>query len=82
MNYSDQVGYAIAHFWRTRLRQDQSQGAMTGVRDTGNRSAVTGGAQLDGFINLIASILVDSGLPSHTIYTKQTVLPNCFTRLF
>jgi len=78
MDYSEKVAESIAHFWRTRLKQDQEQGTTTGVRDAGNRSAVTGGAQLDGFINLLATILEDAGLQNHTIFTKKTVLPGYF----
>lgn len=79
MNYPEKVAEAVAHFWRTRLNQDQKQGATTGKRDTGNRSAVTGGAQLDGFISLLATVLEDAGLPQCTIFTqKKTVLPGYF----
>ena len=78
MDYSKQVAQAVEHFWLTRLKQDKNQGSTTGIKDAGNRSAVTGGAQLDGFINLLATILEDAGLPDHTIFTKQTVLPGYF----
>ncbi|MYB39734.1 restriction endonuclease [Candidatus Saccharibacteria bacterium] len=79
MDYSEKVADAVAHFWRTRLKQGESQGTTTGVRDTGGRRAVTGGAQLDGFIELLASILEDAGLPQHTIHKKKkTALPGYF----
>ena len=78
MDYSAQISQAVEHFWATRLRQDRNQGSTTGVRDSGSRSAVTGGAQLDGFINLLAAILEDSGLPDHFIFTNKTVLPGYF----
>ena len=78
MDYSNQVAQAVEHFWRTRLKQDKNQGSTTGKKDAGNRSAVTGGAQLDGFIHLLATILEDAGLSDHTIYTKKTVLPGYF----
>lgn len=78
MDYSDQVANAVTHFWQTRLSQDRQQGVTTGTRDVGNRGAVTGGAQLDGFINLLASILESAGLPNHAIYTKRTVIPGYF----
>lgn len=78
MDYSQQIAQSIKHFWSTRQKQNQEQGSSTGVRDTGNRSAVTAGAQLDGFINLLASILEAAGLPDHTICTKQTALPGYF----
>lgn len=78
MDYSEKVADAVAHFWRTRLKQGESQGSTSGVRDAGGRRAVTGGAQLDGFIRLLASILEDAGLPDHTIHTRQTTLPGYF----
>ncbi|MCK5100207.1 MAG: restriction endonuclease, partial [Desulfobacteraceae bacterium] len=78
MIYSDKVAEAVEHFWRIRLKQDKSQGSTSGKRDAGNRSAVTGGAQLDGFIHLLGSILEDAGLPNHTIFKKKTVLPGYF----
>ncbi len=78
MIYSDKVAKAVEHFWRIRLKQDKSQGSTSGKRDAGNRSAVTGGAQLDGFIHLLRSILEDAGLPDHTIFKKKTVLPGYF----
>lgn len=78
MDYSEKVADAVAHFWRTRLKQGESQGSTSGVRDAGGRRAVTGGAQLNGFIRLLASILEDAGLPEHTIHTQQTVLPGYF----
>ena len=78
MDYSEKVAVAVAHFWQTRLEQGKSQGFTSGVRDAGGRSAVTGGAQLDGFIRLLASILEDAGLPEHTIHTRQTTLPGYF----
>lgn len=78
MDYEQLVSAAVQHFWRTRFKQHQDQGSATGKKDTGNRSAVTGGAQLDRFIHLLASILEDAGLSEHTVYTKETVLPGYF----
>ncbi len=39
---------------------------------------MTGGAQLDGFIKLLAFILKEAGLDNHEICTKQCVLPGYF----
>ena len=78
MNYSEKIADAVAHFWWTRLKQGESQGSTIGVKDASGRSAVTGGAQLDGFIRLLAFILEDAGLPDHTIHTRQTTLPGYF----
>ena len=47
-NIDDRISNAVRYFWNTRTGQIQSQIA-NGVRDQGNRGAVTGGKQLDGF---------------------------------
>lgn len=78
MDYSKEVEKAVKHFWQTRLKQHERQGSSTGKKDAGNRAAVTGGAQLDGFIDLLAKILEDSGLPEAAIHKKQTILPGYF----
>lgn len=78
MEYRPLVSKAIEHFWRTRLQQFEVQGSGTSARDAGNRSAVTGGKQLDGFVELISSILEDAGLSQATIHTNKTVLPGYF----
>jgi hypothetical protein len=70
MNYSQKIAQAIQHFWSTRQKQGENKGS--------NRSAVTGGAQLDGFINLCATILRNSGLSDHEIFTRRTILPGYF----
>lgn len=77
-DYSEQVSTAVKTFWQTRRKQEQNQGKLSGKKDPGNRSAVTGGAQLNGFVKLLSSILIDSGLPESKIYTKETVLPGYF----
>ncbi|MFH1747372.1 MAG: PaeR7I family type II restriction endonuclease [Planctomycetota bacterium] len=61
---------AIALFWETRERQSTAQ-RHRGSRDQGRRAAVTGGAQMNGFINLIGEIVRDAGIPDAAIYTKQ-----------
>ena len=60
------VARAVRHFWTTRERQSKRAKA----RDQGSRSAVTGGAQLDGFRDLIHECLVESGIPEATVYRK------------
>ena len=73
------VEAAVRHFWTTRQAQETKQGAKTGRRDQGSRSAVTGGAQLDGFIRLVSELLVESGIPDATIFRKKsTELPGFF----
>ncbi|HYN77724.1 MAG TPA: PaeR7I family type II restriction endonuclease [Lamprocystis sp. (in: g-proteobacteria)] len=78
MDYSNRLADAVRHFWAFRTQQTASQGSRTGTRDTGNRSAVTGGKHLDGFVRLLSQILEESGLPSASIHTKETTLPGFF----
>ncbi|MBN2352044.1 MAG: hypothetical protein JXD23_05690 [Spirochaetales bacterium] len=72
------VKAAIKHFWSTRKAQNDKQGENTGKKDHGNRGAVTGGAQLDGFIDLAKKIFSANGVPSSDIFDKETTLPGFF----
>ena len=38
---------AVAGYWTHLASQQEAQGALSGVKDTGNRAAVTGGKQMD-----------------------------------
>ena len=70
---------AIKHFWSTRESQSQKQSAETGARDAGDRTAVTGGRQMDGFISLVRDYLCENGLPKTQIYCeKQIELPGWY----
>ncbi len=64
---------AIRHFWNTRETQAQKQAASAGNRDAGARSAVTGGAQMNGFINLVRDLLCESGLPKAHVYCERYI---------
>ncbi len=64
---------AIKHFWSTREVQAQKQGASSGSKDAGARSAVTGGAQMNGFINVVRDLLCESGLPKAHIYCEKYI---------
>lgn len=65
------IAEAIRHFWHTRERQAKRQGSATGVRDAGARSAVTGGAQMDGFVALVHNLLAESGIPNPDVHYKR-----------
>jgi len=65
------LAQAVRHFWLKRKEQESRQGAKSGRRDQGGRSAVTGGAQMDGFAKLIRKLLVDGGVPDATIFRKE-----------
>ena len=64
---------AIKYFWNTRETQAQKQGAASGNKDAGFRSAVTGGAQMNGFINLVRDLLCESGLPQAHVYCEKYI---------
>jgi hypothetical protein len=64
---------AVKHFWNTRESQAQKQGSVSGSKDAGARSAVTGGAQMNGFINLVRDLLCESGLSKAHVYCEKYV---------
>lgn len=78
VKYERQLKEAVKYFWGKRESQIKKQGGTTGKKDYGNRGAVTGGAQLDGFIGLFEAILMDAGLPDASIHTSETTLPGYF----
>lgn len=71
LDYKLELGKAVRHFWRTRGRQKKSQGGGSGMKDAGNRAAVTGGKHADGFVKLIAAIVKDAALPKVMINVTQ-----------
>ena len=62
-----EIAEAVAFFWNARQRQTGKQ-ARSGVRDQGNRGAVTGGKQLDGFVNLARKLLILNGVGAEDIF--------------
>jgi len=77
-NLENRVAQAVSHYWLTRKTQKDKQ-KQRGVSDSGLRSAVTGGAQMDGFINLFKGLIVDAGIDIQYIYEKKALeLPGFF----
>jgi len=73
-----QLRQAIAHFWRARGDQSARQGLESDA-DRGDRRAVTGGKHLDGFLELLATLLQEAGLErSHIYWHKNTELPGWY----
>lgn len=64
---------AIRHFWSTRDSQAKKQGSKSGSRDAGARTAVTGGHQMDGFVDLVREYLCANGLPRTQVYCNRAV---------
>ncbi len=71
--WEQRIREAVRHFWDTRESQANRQGTSTGVRDAGFRTAVTGGKQLDGFIEIVRDYLEESGLNRPNIYCERSV---------
>ena len=72
-NLDKQVAVAVAHYWVTRKAQGERQKSK-GTSDAGLRSAVTGGAQMDGFISLVTKIILDTGIENKYVYQKKSFL--------
>ena len=75
--YKSKIQTAINIFWDTRNRQKKNQQSKS-KQDTGNRSAVTGGKQLDGFIDSLTQVALDVGIPKDCIFTKGNHIPGYF----
>jgi hypothetical protein len=72
------VSEAVRLFWRTRTKQAARQ-RKAGRNDQGARGAVTGGAQMDGFVDLLTSIVTEAGIHrTHIKYEEKLELPGFF----
>lgn len=77
-NLSKYVSKAIAHYWNTRQLQSKKQ-TTSSRTDQGARSAVTGGAQMDGFISIISDLIIEAGTDkSNIFYNRHLELPGFF----
>jgi len=69
---------AVAHYWQMRSTQRKKQ-EKSGKADQGLRSAVTGGAQMDGFIAIFTELVTQAGIAERYIFRKKAVeLPGFF----
>lgn len=71
--WEERVSEAVRHFWLTRETQSNRQGTRSGARDAGRRTAVTGGKQLDGFVDLARDYLEETGIGKPNIYCQRTI---------
>jgi len=77
-NINERIRQAVAHYWRMRSAQTHKQ-KDGGRADQGLRGAVTGGAQMDGFIDLFTEFIQSVGIQEQYIFRKKTVeLPGFF----
>ena len=77
-NMDARTSNAVALYWMTRTGQRDKQ-LLSGKADYGLRSAVTGGAQMDGFVDLFTELIVAAGVPEQYVFKKRAVeLPGYF----
>ena len=77
-NIQKRVSNAVRHFWQTRRAQSDKQRA-SGRLDQGARSAVTGGAQMDRFNELVTTLICKEGIGRSNIFHKKALeLPGYF----
>ena len=78
-NFEQQASDAIRAFWDTRAAAAQRQ-QLSGMVDQGERSSVTSGKTMDGFVNLLADLVAANGLPDAQVYLTRGVntLPGYF----
>lgn len=77
-NLENNISNAVAHYWQTRQSQREKQ-KNRGISDAGLRSAVTGGAQMDGFIRLFTEIIIEAGMNERYVFRKRLLeLPGYF----
>jgi hypothetical protein len=75
---SEKTKQAVAFYWQTREFQKGKQ-QKGGKSDQGLRSAVTGGAQMDGFISLFKELILRAGIPDDCIFRDKSLeLPGFF----
>ncbi|MBI4454725.1 MAG: restriction endonuclease [Acidobacteria bacterium] len=78
-NLDEKIRGAVQAFWSTRDAQAAKQGSASGVRDAGARSAVTGGAQMSGFVHLVRDFLHSNGVPQAAIrHSERMELPGWY----
>lgn len=79
IDFQPLVARAVKHFWRVRGKQAAAQGGLTGTKDAGLRSAVTGGKHLDGFNGVYRDLMVEAGLPeAHIFWQDRRELPGYY----
>lgn len=79
VNYQNRATDAIKHFWEQRQMARERQ-QRYGRPDQGERSGVTAGKNMDGFIALVADIVRANGLAAADIHVQGRVvtLPGYF----
>lgn len=76
-NIAEMTQRAVADFWQTLAQQGDKQRGKDA--DRGERAAVTGGKQMDGFCQLVSRALLANGIKSTSIHLDANLeLPGYF----
>ncbi|MGB5684459.1 MAG: PaeR7I family type II restriction endonuclease [Candidatus Electrothrix sp.] len=73
-NYEIKTENAVRSFWTSRSVAQQQQQKKSGKSDQGERSGVTAGKNMDGFIELFIDIIHENGLNNVEIHQKRSAL--------
>jgi len=73
VDYDARARAAIQHFWTTREAARQKQ-VSAGKADQGERSGVTAGKNMDGFLDLVEAVIRQNGLPQADIHRQRALL--------
>jgi hypothetical protein len=77
-DFEKRVRHSVGHFWQVKDGQAKNQGSQ-GDKDRGERAAVTGGKQLDGFVELFRDVLTQNAIPEDSIQMNTKLeLPGYF----
>ncbi len=72
-NYEERGRQAVREFWQTRQRTSRNQ-QTGGKTDQGERSAVTAGKNMDGFVRLVSDLVSANGLAQTDIMQQRRLL--------
>ncbi|HAE40431.1 MAG TPA: restriction endonuclease, partial [Candidatus Riflebacteria bacterium] len=73
VDYQKKVRMAVKAFWKSREAARKKQ-VDSGKADQGERSGVTSGKNMDGFINLVLDLVRKNGLAHADIHQNRAVL--------
>ena len=74
--YEKDLEDAVRSFWLTR--DAQARRSKDGTPDTGTRGAVTGGQQMNKFMNFFKKVAVDVGVPEENVFGTKNYIPGYF----
>lgn len=78
LDLPNRIQVAIEHFWEARTVAIERQ-RSAGKADAGFRGAVTGGAQMNAFVEILVDVMLLSGLRRSDVFHRKSIeLPGYF----